>query len=651
MSDDQSKSRKRPRTRFEPVKRPESPEPPMPSASPPPEQPAPRQPAAAQQAAHPPVAPPPTLQILEPGQAPRYTGLARDERGIVVGDQALVAIVGRQRQAAFLAALSRVLDLAGGIQVEEHPVGDAPDQRTLHLVALTPTGQDTPRSLLYDTIQGALTAARLSSSRARLFVGDGRVFVPYQEAAAPHGYDVRGNPPQTGRVLLAPQGTRMLPDPQPASLLDTLLTVPLQPVSQVPPATTLTLLTDRRLAPLVAGYVQRHGLAYAVRFLAWQRADRTRQAALFDIVTASTVRPIPNFVSDFLGRLPATTLLTDLLESADLEHEPARRVLVPRGRRTPLYLPHTAGLLPAGGLLIMSERPWGTMLISPPPPRQTMQQVTEVRLAAPARVTVGDQPSDRLQLQMALVPAGPVRGPIHALLLDAQALQRLQRMVRHLPAPLFQRARIALGDGIAVVIAVNPEDEIERLPFGQPLVRSEPPELLLPRGRHLRPALPVDLLVPTLDLQPDTFTVLTPGRRYDIPAAALQPLNHLLTLEAATATVPISVRPVALPPLDLSDLEERLPVSAPTPQPEPTPPPPAQPPEPEREQGGLLERLLRQKPSGAASPATFEAELRQRADERRQAGDYLTAAIFYDYLNDRQNAQACFQHLVHSESA
>jgi hypothetical protein len=43
--------------------------------------------------------------------------------------------------------------------------------------------------------------------------------------------------------------------------------------------------------------------------------------------------------------------------------------------------------------------------------------------------------------------------------------------------------------------------------------------------------------------------------------------------------------------------------------------------------------------------------LRQRADERRQAGDYLTAAIFYDYLNDRQNAQACFQHLVHSESA
>ncbi len=622
MSDDTRKPNERSKTRFEPVKRsdvkPPSTRPSQPSV--PPSVPAP------------PIASPPILRTLEVGAAPRYAGLRRDERGVVVGAQGVVAVYGGRRQAAFLAALSQIADLSGGVALATTAGGPT-------LVLLTPPPELAAPSQFYDGIQGALVAARLSVSRARLFVGDGHIFVAYADPASPHGCDIEGSPPAQGLALLRPGESPIMLVAQPTSLWDALLHVPLLP-APAPTPTTLSLLTDRRMAALIAGYVQRHGMAYGVRFFIWRQDDVAREVALFDIVTAAELRPPPRFVCDFLRRLPATTLLSDVLEPSDLEHEPARRVLVVWGQRTPLYLPHVQDLLPAHSLLILAGNPWGTTVIAAPAPRTTMQQFTEAVIQAPTSIRLSAPPTERLRLRLELRPSGPSRGPVHGLLLDAPTISRLQRMVCHLPGYLFAHARIALGDGVALVLA-DDDHELSGLPLGFPLARSEPPTLLLPRGMRVLPALPQDLLIPVLGLAPETLTVLTPTSRYDVPVAALQPLSRLLRLDTPAQTGRIAVRSMTLPPLDLSDLED-LPVR-PTPE-QPTPESPT--PIPEKEQRSLLERLLRSKPEEGPKSGDFQGELRRRAAELEQRGELELAAAFYTYLKEDQRASDCYQRLA-----
>ncbi len=615
------------------------------------------------------------LRRLDAGEAPRFSGLFRDERGMVVGTHCLVVLQSVRHRAAFLAALSHVADLAAGVTLETCPIEQSPDTPLL-LVSLQPPDAHDPPSLFYETVQGALAAAHLSPARARLFIGDGQLFVPYASAEAPDGYDVPEPPPTAGaeRLLLLPHATQRLGAAQPQPLVPALLEVVLQEGHQRQPPTTLTVLTVRHLAALIAGYVQRHGLAYAVRFLVWQHGNHTAQVALFDIVHAGAVRPLPMFVCDFLQNLPRTTLLGDALEQADLEREPLRRVLVAWGKRPPLYLPHIEHLLPPRSLLILSDHTWRSALVDRLPPRQAMPALTSVALAQPEQpaVQMSSAEPGSLHLHLKLEHDPRTHAPVHGLLLDSKALQRLQRIIYHLPAPLFAHLRIALGEEVALVVTDDPAGTIERLPIGQPLVRTEPDTLLLPYGMRLRPTLPPDLLIPTLKLQADVLTLLTPRCRYDVPLEVLQPLAHLLTLQANTTHATITMQAVALPPLDLQDLEDReereerqeRPAPPPATSATHTPPPAAGHPAaaraassattPAPERGGGLRTIIHSlglgqkpaEPSGSATAAPFEEQLRQRARTLEQAGEYEIAAAFYAYLKDDRRAAHCYRQLV-----
>ncbi|MCG8347045.1 MAG: hypothetical protein MI924_04620, partial [Chloroflexales bacterium] len=254
-------------------------------------------------------------------------------------------------------------------------------------------------------------------------------------------------------------------------------------------------------------------------------------------------------------------------------------------------------------------------------------------------IELSAQAPGRLQLRLSLHRDSPARGPVHGILLDAAGIVRLQRMVRRLPAPFFAQARMALGVGVALLLAAA-DGELRGAPLGLPLARAEPPELLLPRGLRLLPALPQDLLIPALGMQPETFTIVTSDSRYDVAAAALQPLVSLLSLDPPAQTGVITVRPMTLPPLDFSDLEE-------TPKPPPAPPASApRPTLPEKEKRSFLERLLGAPPAEPASSAAFQTELRQLAADLEQRGELELAAAFYTYLQDNQRAAACYQRLA-----
>ncbi|RRR66938.1 MAG: hypothetical protein EI684_19800 [Candidatus Viridilinea halotolerans] len=657
------------------------------------------------------------LCALPPHVAPRYAGLWRDAQGCVVGSQGLLLLHGRQRLHAFLAAFSHLADLAHGVQLEAHPGnlflvmlhspgewgfrgGLRPPLAPPLAAQSSGGGLRPPLAPPLAAAHAALVAARLTLARARLFVGDGQIFVPYADPAAPYGYDVEGVPCASERLILQPDDPPLPLPPRPADLLEALLQVALvggqtehfigkpqvsyrdatdgpHPPTPSPTlwergrrrrdswlsnavlAESIALLTDRRIAPLIVGYLLRHGLRYAVRWLTWQQAEQYHEdttdqlqpivgarrrraptvgeAALFDLAASDEDQAVPDFVCDFLRRLPHTTLLADALEAASLTHEPARRVLLPLDQQTPLYLPHVQELLPPHCLLIHGGPAWGYALLANPAPRTRMHEISRARLSAPASVKLSAPPAAPFQLPLALYADGPRHGPIHGLLLDAAALIRLQRMVCRLPAPLFAQCQIAIGDGAALLLATM--GEVSGLPLGQALVRANPDHLLLPRGMRLRPTLPAELLVPALGLDAAQITVLTPTGRYEVEQKAFVPLSNLLALDAAPPTQSIRMRAIPMPAVDLSGIEMRP--NQPQPPVVVAPPPSAT-----QAKRGILERLRPVLPNISPFSGDFASELRRRAAELEQQGDYELAAAFYSYLKDDQRAAVCYQRLL-----
>lgn len=605
------------------------------------------------------------LCALSAGERPEYSGLCRDKHGMVVGSHGVIVLEPARHLPEVLAALTQMLNLAAGVTVETTP----PTYYPLHNLVVIESPDRGGMSRLLDAAWEALQTTR--STRHRLYTGDGQMFVPYRASEAPYGYDIRGTMPQLPpgeRLLVLPSVLRRLPITQKQSMLDVLLSLPLHhtPLSNLP-ETSLSVLTDRRMAALVVGYAQRHNMGYAVRFLHWQIGSAVRQAALFDFVSADGSPHLPDTIMHFLQRLPRTKLLCNATPLATLHDEPDRRVLVECQQRPAFFVPHMRDLLPTRSLLVLSTSPWGTALIHPVPPRQPLQHLTAPVTQLPnrgahTRQHAGPPPRLHLTLEQALSNGTHVVDPVQGLLLDWQAFQRLLRIVRNVPAPLFAHIQIALGDGMALLVTTHPDQTIAGLPLGQPLTRGDVPELLLPRGLRLLPRVSAEMLRAALHLQPATLTVLTRSRRYMVVQTALQPLDSVLTNDAGLQKLSLTVQESNLPPLDMHDLagngasagrvqpamaayetassnttgqagvapaaRATLPAESPLES-------------LEHRAGGVLRRLFGTH-EARLSRGQFTRLLREEARQLEDDGRYDVAAAFYAYLGDDQQAADCY---------
>ncbi|NTU85242.1 MAG: hypothetical protein HGA45_38785, partial [Chloroflexales bacterium] len=116
-------------------------------------------------------------------------------------------------------------------------------------------------------------------------------------------------------------------------------------------------------------------------------------------------------------------------------------------------------------------------------------------------------------------------------------------------------------------------------------------------------------------------------------------------LDAALPQTLIAMLPSALPPLDLRDLDTPEPAVAPAPVAAASPRPTTEP-----EARGLLRRLTGARSAHGASATSFEPELRQRASELEQRGEYEIAAAFYAYLGESRRAAACYRRLAEADA-
>lgn len=631
------------------------------------------------------------IRPLSAGEQPRYQGLRRDTRGIIVGDVGIIALTRRTHLTAYLVALSQLLNLTDEIELARLP--DEQGDRDEYLITIAPPHTAAPPSLVYDNLHDALTTARISPRYATLYVGDGQVFVPYAHPSFPHGCDVQSNSNETGvhRVLLHPAGSRPIAATQPLSLRDTLLTIPPHRTSMTHIPALLSVLTDRRLVSLIADYAYRHNLVCNVRYLTWDATGKPRNAALLDLASAREEQPIPAYVMAFLQGLSHTLLLSDAMEPATRTTEPSRRILVAWEHCSPLYLPHIQNLLPTGSLLILGSETWGNALLSPAPPRYTIQQMSEQTDNRHARAIASEQIPRPLRLNIHMKPQPQPQGDIHARLLDNQDLHRLRRMLSALPESYFRDIQIAIGDDFALLVATEPTQTIKGIPLGVACAYAPVPGLLLPRGMHLFPALPSDVLATLLNLPPDTLTVLTPDldtdciarkgtktqkpdkdqtvvsthvsisgmtptHRYDVPRSTLFPLSRLLEFEVQHQHIALPAQPVTS-----AEHAEQSPVIT-TEPPEPVAHAPAMPAttpatspsgtSDEQPSGGLwgrvrkgITRTIPPVRDGGGS-ASFDDELRKRARLLEQSGAYDIAAAFYTYLRDDKRAAVCYRRLL-----
>jgi hypothetical protein len=239
-----------------------------------------------------------------------------------------------------------------------------------------------------------------------------------------------------------------------------------------------------------------------------------------------------------------------------------------------------------------------------------------------------------------------------ALILDAEEVEWVRRLLYRLPSEAFSRYTVCIGQNHAVLSGEGMP--LDLIPFGIPLQRVQDTNLFIPLRTRFMPDLPWALLAKSLDLKDGIYTFFSQEYRLDVPLNDFTPLAKALVADMSRPRVSLQLRPShGLPTLNW------------------TPTPKSQ---RQREASMLREQIrelrqseeansfwqLRRNRPGASSqqpgsgnqrvivsldsPARSAEELfKERADSFRKAGDHLSAALCYALATDTYNAALSYQ--------
>lgn len=580
------------------------------------------------------------------GRSPRFPGLAVDGRGILAGPEGIVWLPAGPEQfnrlVRLLSFLSQATPLPGQVRLLHRKEGGD------SLVWLSPVeGQHPHRSIFYDI---AAAAARLVDGR--VYVGRGRHFIQYRDDAGPHGYDApdfKADGSEESLLLVARWGSRRfdLADFEERPLAELARRLSPQPAATGPLPERLYALAPSPLYPLLARYFRAHHLRYGLTRL----QASSGELLLFEIAPrpeAPAGPVVPRFILDYLSRLPRLALLRTAYQAGQ------QRLLLQWGHRYPLRLDHLAGAFGPEDMILLIAEPYPNLKISPAPPFFDGDQLMAVHAPRPQAVEMAPQsaagvPDLKLPVLLRADP-GP-SPPIAALILSAQELIWLRQLLYRLPGEALGAYSLCQGRDQAVLL--GGERPIEGIPFGTPLRRLSDSELFIPLRSRFAPDLPWPLLRQAVEIEPEVYTFITADYRLDLPADWFHPLSRALVAEPGRPRVAFTLRPTsALPDLRWSRPE---PVET---KAEPQPDRPAE--TPPVKEGGWLGRLAQSftgggQPAGSDRPPVstgdieagqVEAYLREQAVAYEAAGDFLAAALCYDFISDAGNSARCFQQAV-----
>lgn len=582
------------------------------------------------------------------GQKPAFPGLQIDERDILVAPQGIIWLQAEStdtstsqfsRLVQLMGFLSQALSLLGQVKVLFWA------ERAEYVLCLTPDQRNGAHlSVFYDRVADA---TRLVNGR--LYIGQDKAFVQYRDDGAPRGYDVFGlkTPEKSSELLLvAHWGSESLPSSgfKELSLHDLCLSVfPLPSrVDQVPEL--VYALVPPPLYPILAKYFHAHRLSYKLACL----QTSTGTLILFEIgprPDAPTGQVVPNFILDYLSRLPRVVLLVQAYRTGEIS------VLLQWRHRYPLHLPNVADAFAANEMLLLMADLYPNLSIIPTPQFFEGDQLVDVHLSSTQALRLETLPASApaaLKLEILLRPDNGPTPPIAALILSAQEMAWVRRLLYLLPGEAFRDYTLYQGEELSVLIGKN--RPIEGLPFGMPLRRPGDRALFIPLRSRFVPDLPWELLQKVLAFKEKVYTFLTPDYRLDLSESHFVSLSHVLMAEANRPRVDVRMlAPSLLPTLTWTPLPglsaEVTPDAPKEGQPiggkilsyiqaafgEPTKPTP----------------LTTDREPVATAPHNAgldeNALWREKARACEESKDFLAAAVCYNFLNDVANSARCYR--------
>jgi hypothetical protein len=202
-------------------------------------------------------------------------------------------------------------------------------------------------------------------------------------------------------------------------------------------------------------------------------------------------------------------------------------VAVAVGYRHPIALESCRGAFSADRLTLFSPRPEGVLEISPMPVLTAVEDVVRLRPPAPREIErAAASPAGRpeVAVPLRLEPSAAPRRRAVATLVPWARVPWLRRLCYALPTTALRGYRVAVLERGVLVLSSS---VLEGIPFGV-LLDAAAPDVLVPLGTRLRPAVPPDLLAERLGAQGGALVVFPSlgGPPFRVPPEALEPLDR-----------------------------------------------------------------------------------------------------------------------------
>ena len=454
-------------------------------------------------------------------------GLSTDGRGVASGKQCAVRFGAIDRLVAFFRILSaqrNLDDLQPGLRLLHVRAGAG----TREVIVILPTGS----AHLGDAVAGA---ARTVGGQC--FTGDLKHFVQYRDARAPLGYDAAEVGQEAGDILLygAEQtvGYQIESELPFAKLLLRLSLqrqhgVPLRP----PGGGVLYLVAKRGLGATVAQYLYRTQLLGPSSSPSpgdgrpWLRAaaalceEGIEGSSPFQSGRSFWLFRLEGIPPRMMGLLSATPGLEPYLPATE-------NVAVALGYRHPIHLDACKSSFPSDRFFLFSSGGAGVTVLSPVPTLTALEDLVRVggiRTQDPEQVQGRLGPRPDVAVPLRLEAVSDVERRAVATLIPWRQVGWLRRLCYALPAPALRSHRVALLDRGVLVLASS---VLDGFPFGV-LLDSAAPDVLVPLGARLRPAVSPQLLAAKVGAKDGTIVVFPAldAPAFRVPADAIEPLER-----------------------------------------------------------------------------------------------------------------------------
>ena len=439
----------------------------------------------------------------------RVPGLGLDSKGVALGQRGLILLPSIDRVVALLGVYTRersLEDLTPSLEI--HSVRSKLGAREFTLQFAADSSDRMDRLAETARLVGGFT-----------FTGTSRHFVQYRDAGAPFGYDVAELLASDAALALYHDKFTQLYDLERAIELRALL---LRLTPHVDPATfadsgARIIVAEQGLGPALVRYLVRSRVDGEVAVAEWPP-----ETAFDDGVVRRTIVRVPDLPTRMRPLMQTTPGLTTFLPAGP-------GVAVEIGYRHPVHLRGCNVFDPSGLVLLRGrgDEPWTLPRMPVLGDLKAFARV-ELRGSDSEKIAVATCVPQTVRVPLRIVPSPATWSNVTATWLQPAEIPKLRALAYLLPRDVLSRTTVAItGRGVFLRCTGG----IESVPIG--MFFSEPhPNLFLPAGYELSPAVSSEVLFHALGSPPGQLVFVTPEcKAIAVEQSAFVPLETVL-LEA-----------------------------------------------------------------------------------------------------------------------